>query len=164
MSAHAVASQTSGTVPLLPRDTAPSRPDNHRLPEPTTLIFRREGGAAIEDTVSPPREGRATDASRLSFPLPLTISAVVFAVSIAAGVWKIASDVRDIGTRFEGQAEAMRIQRDLDKERLERSAEKAQANIDSLKSTVDTIQKEQRLMQIEFQNFRESVLNIRGRQ
>jgi hypothetical protein len=134
------------------------------MPVPTAIPFRRDAETAIEDALSPPREGRATDASKLSFPLPLTISAVVFAVSIAAGVWKIASDVRDIGTRFEGQAESMKIQRDLDKERLERSAEKSQANIDSLKSTVDTIQKEQRLMGIEFQNFRESVLNMRGRQ
>jgi hypothetical protein len=117
---------------------------------------------AVEDPV-PPREGRSTDASKLSFPLPLTISAVVFAVGIGGAVWTIASDVRDIGTRIDGQAETARVQRDLDKERLERAAEKGQANIDSLKATVDAIQKDQRLMQIEFQNFRESVLNMQGR-
>lgn len=155
----------SGATPLLGRDVAPSRPESTNDPCPPRHLSAVGGGGftRMEPDVSPPREARATDASKLNFPLPLTITAVVFAVSIGGAVWTISSDVRDISTRIDGQVEAARIQRDLDKERLERAAEKAQASTDALKTTVDTIQKEQRLMQIEFQNFRESVLNMQGR-
>jgi hypothetical protein len=103
MSAHAVASQTSGTVPLLPRDTAPSRPDNRRLPEPTTPVSRREGGAAVEDDLTPIREGRSTDASKLSFPLQLVIGIVSGTLMLYVALSGLRSDVRDISTRMEAR-------------------------------------------------------------
>ena len=58
-------------------------------------------------TMSPPRE--LADASKLSFPLPLTITAIVFALGIGGAVWSIASDVRNINTRldYEGQIKAL---------------------------------------------------------
>jgi hypothetical protein len=103
-------------------------------------------------------------ASRINFPLQLVIVIVASALSAMGSVWAIQaglrSDIRDIHTQIEGQAETDKVQRELDDERLSRQSEKQQMANDTLRATVDTIQREQRLMQIEFQNFRESVLAI----
>jgi hypothetical protein len=120
-----------------------------------------------EVSVSHPQHNRrSTDVpvGRLSFPLQMVVGAVFATATILGGFWVVTSglrsDVRNINTLMEAQAEKSRLQRDLDRERLERAAEKQQAQNDAVKVTVDTIQKEQRLLQIEFQNFRQSMLTI----
>jgi len=121
-----------------------------------------------------PREARTTSALNVSFPLQLVIFIAVGVAGAVSGNWvmrsgdqaaqaQTQSDVRNIGTMIAGQNDTAKVQRELDKERSDRAAEKAQANIDALRATVDSIQKEQRLMQVEFQNFRESVLAMQGR-
>src|SRR5687767_6920154 len=93
--ANADSRTTSGTVPLWRRDTAPSRPGQTHLPEPTEASFRREGGAAVEDTVSPPRSASARERSsdvnitRLSVPLPVMVTVIGIALAIAAGLWRL---------------------------------------------------------------------------
>lgn len=101
--AHAV-SQTSGAVPLLGRDTAPSEPKQPNMPEPTAPSFRRQGEAALEDAVTPTlREGRSTDASKLSFPLQLVIGIVSGTLMLYVALSGLRSDVRDMSTRMEAR-------------------------------------------------------------
>lgn len=72
-------------------------------------------GLPEERDVSPPRDTRITDASKLSFPLQLVIAIVVGCVTIVSGQMlldrgrgdaqaQIQSDVRDILTRMEYEA------------------------------------------------------------
>ena len=114
------------------------------------------------------------NALNLSLPIQVVIYITVGVAGAVSGNWimrsgdqaaqaQTQSDVRNIGTMIAGQNDTAKVQRELDKERSDRAAEKAQANIDALRATVDSIQKEQRLMQVEFQNFRESVLAMQGR-
>lgn len=121
-----------------------------------------------------PREARSLNASSLSFPIQMVIFIAVGVAGTVSGNWvmrsgnqaaqaQTQSDVRNIATMIAGQAETAKVQRQLDRERSERLTEKSQAKIDSLAITVEAIQKEQRLMQIEFQSFRESVLTMQGR-
>lgn len=82
MTTHAVAqSTTSGAVPLLRRDTTPSEPEQTHLPGPTAPLFRRQGEAAIEDTV--PRPPRVGDATQLSIPILIVIAMLVSGVTAA---------------------------------------------------------------------------------
>jgi hypothetical protein len=119
--AHAVESQTSGPVTLLGRATGPSERRQPELPEPTTPTFRREGGAAIEDTVSPrdertTHEGRSTDFSRLIFSLPMVLAIVGTALTVSGTQYvfqagqraeqaQMASDIRSINDRLNSQKE-----------------------------------------------------------
>lgn len=83
----------------------------------TVAVYPDEGPFAStgEADVSPPREARSTDASKLSFPLQLVIAIVVGCVTIVSGQMildrgrgdsqaQIQSDVRDILTRMEYEA------------------------------------------------------------
>lgn len=128
----------------------------------------------VEDRWQGSPRSTSTDVSKLSFPIQMVIFIAVGVAGAVSGNWvmrsgdqaaqaQTQSDVRNIATMISGQNETAKVQRELDKERTDRAAEKSQANIDALKTTVETIQKEQRLMQIEFQNFRESVLSMQGR-
>ena len=93
----------SGAVPLLPRDTAPSKPRQPELPEPTAPSFRRQAGAAVEDALTPIRERLSTDASKLSFPLQLVIGIVSGTLMLYLALSGLRSDVRDISTRMEAR-------------------------------------------------------------
>lgn len=66
--------------------------------------------------MTPPREGRATDASRLMFPLPIVAAIVGTAITVVGGQYisnagirdqqrEIQSDIRDMKTRMEMQAQ-----------------------------------------------------------
>lgn len=69
-----------------------------------------------EAVVTPPREGRATDASRLMFPWPIVAAIVGTAVAVVGGQYasnasirdqqqSISSDIRDMRTRMEMQTQ-----------------------------------------------------------
>ena len=109
MTAHAVESQTSGSVPLWRRDTPPSEPSNRRLPEPTTPMFQREGGAAVEDALSPPRDTNARDRSsdvsitKVSVPLPMQAAVITVALYIASQLWGISARMDNVADLFEAQ-------------------------------------------------------------
>lgn len=62
-------------------------------------------------SMSPPREGRSTDVSKLTFPLPMAIALVTAAIAIAAGVWQIQSQVSLITARIDHERE-IRVERE----------------------------------------------------
>lgn len=79
---------------------------------------------AEEQDVSPTREARITDASRLSFPLQLVIAIVVGCVTIVSGqlvldrgrgeaLAAVQSDVRDILTRMEYEAKLKNVRDEM---------------------------------------------------
>lgn len=131
MTVHAVERTTSGPVPLLARETGPSEPSNRRLPEPTTPTFRREGGAAVEDIVSPPRDtsarDRATDLMRATVPLPYLVGVISIALAIAAALWTIRTDVQLINQRLDFEARL----READKENVNLIFKTLEAKIES---------------------------------
>lgn len=97
-------------------NTLPSEHEHDEMSVPTASYFRRESAPSIEAEVSPTREGRATDASRLTFPVQMMIGAIVMTVTIVGGIRYYAdeldksisaqaSDLRDIRTRMEMQTQ-----------------------------------------------------------
>lgn len=109
-----IKSFVSGTVPLLPRDTAPSEHEHDEMSVPTADHYRPDADAAVEDTVT--REARSTDAAKLTFPVQMVIGALVMTCTILGGVYgmvngirdsqmKTESDLRDLRTRFEMQSQ-----------------------------------------------------------
>ena len=83
---------------------------------PPLAVYSREEHPPQEATgVSP---AKTTDASKLSFPLPLVIGAIMFAVTVMGSMWMVVSDVRDIRTRMELQKEIDAINRQLLEERF----------------------------------------------
>lgn len=101
---YAVDSRTmSGTAPCVAED-GPSEHKQTLLARAHRAVFRRKGGPALEDdTVTPPREARSTDASKLSFPLQLVIGIVSGALMLYVALSGLRSDVRDISTRMEAR-------------------------------------------------------------
>lgn len=119
--AHAVDGLMSGPVPLLPKDTSPSRQQATHLPVPTVPIFRLRDGPAIEDTVSPPRApgaGRSSDVSitKVSVPLPMQAVVIAVALGIAAQLWGLGSRLDNLKTSFEARDKyEQRYQEQLEK-------------------------------------------------
>jgi hypothetical protein len=75
----------------------------------TTALFRRDLGTAIEDDVSPPREIRSTDVSRLRAQAGTIVAIVVAAISIVLYTERsnseLRSDIRVILNRLDSQKE-----------------------------------------------------------
>lgn len=105
----------SGTVPLLGRETAPSESEQDECPRPPAISFRRDAGAAVEEP-RVTRESRSTNAAKLTFPVQMVIGAIVMTTTIIGSVYgmtsgiresqmKTESDLRDLRTRFEMQAQ-----------------------------------------------------------
>lgn len=98
---HAVVSTTSGPVPLLPRETGPSKPRQRTLPEPTAPSFRPQEGTAIEDALTPPApdDHPTTDVMKLRVPLPIVValvgSIISGVLSAAVAGWAFSSGIRD---------------------------------------------------------------------
>lgn len=79
----------------------------------------KDDALSAETDVSPPREARSTDASRLTFPVQMMIGAIVMTAAIVGSFYamttpirelresqlKIESDVRDMRTRMEMQTQ-----------------------------------------------------------
>jgi hypothetical protein len=104
--------------------------------------------------MTPSREVRYTDAMKLSFPLQMVLVIVAACISAAGSVWAvnaatradnaaIHSDIRDIKTSMDGQ---IRLQD-------ERAS--------TLKSNIDTLQRDMRWQQVEIQNLKEMVLGAK---
>lgn len=70
-----------------------------------------------EPDVSPPREGRITDLTKTSVPLPFMLTVIAFAIAVAAGIWRIESQVTVIQT-------AISYERELDQQRATRQDER----------------------------------------
>lgn len=115
------------------------------------------GVLAKNDSVTPSREIRATDVQRLSFPLQMVIAAVIGAVTIYGTVqgatWGLRSDVRDILTRMQAQAELAAEKSRLQDERF-----------NSLRDTVQDMKRRVELQQYEVQRLNETIaaMNKRG--
>lgn len=67
--------------------------------------------------VSPPREARVTDLTKVSVPMPFMVTLVGIALAFAAGVWRVESNVSVIQN-------AMSYERQLDAERADRATER----------------------------------------
>lgn len=118
-------------------------------------------GLWSDDEVTPPRNEqsrRATDVSRLTFPLQLVIVIVAGVVSVYgatwAANWKQASDIRDMHTMMEMQ-ERVNVEKAKAQELRDTSLH------DQLKAVQDQIsaaERRQELLRLEFQQLREQVL------
>lgn len=103
------AETTSGPVPLLARSTGPSERRQPELPEPTTPKFRREGGAAVEDALTLPRDAssrdRSSDVSITKVHVPLIMQAAVIGVClfIASYLWKLDAGQNELYKLFEAR-------------------------------------------------------------
>lgn len=79
------------------------------MSEPAVYSGRRQMGPAPvltfrPDRVPPSEDARvdpSTDATRLAFPLPLTITLLATALAAAAGIWRIESKVSVLTTTIE---------------------------------------------------------------
>lgn len=102
------------------------------MPAPTALSFRPVPDAAIEDApVSPPRDEKTHDASKLSLPIGWVAGIVVFvvgfAINNALSMAALRSDVRDMLTRQEYEAKL----RDNDKMLLDQRFAALEAKIEA---------------------------------
>lgn len=117
----------------------------------TTAVFRRDVDTAIEDAVSPPREGRSTDVSRLSFPIQMVIAIVASALTVGGGIWAtnagLRSDVRDILTRMESEQRIRAI---------ETRAQEDRAN--SMNDSINEMKRRMELIQLQYNQLREDML------
>ena len=91
----------------------------------------------------------STDASKLSFPLQLVIVILSATGAIWATQYGLRSDVRDIRTRMELQAQ-------VDAERMKVQEERAA----QMKSTIESMQRRQELQGYELQALKESILKL----
>ncbi len=108
-----------------------------------------EGFWAHEE-VTPPREdrpARATDASKLTFPLQLVIQIAALLGAFWMVTSSLRSDVRDILTRME-------LSRVTDAEK----ASTLREQITGLAAQISAAERRQELLRLEFQQLREQVL------
>ena len=103
-----------------------------------------------------PPDRRSTDISRLTFPLQLVILIASTAVTASLAIWGtqagLRSDVRDIRTRAELQAEINQAQVKLADERAA-----------ALKEAMTAMQRRQELQQYEVQGLKEAILKLQSR-
>ena len=102
--------------------------------------------------ISAPQDlSRATLSSRMVVSIVLVVAGIIGGQM--ASTWGIRSDVRDISTKQAQKSETSKVTEQLKDERAA-----------MLKTTVDTISKDQKLQQLEIQSLRETILNQRRSQ
>jgi hypothetical protein len=144
------------------------------MPAPTALEFRRVTDAAVEDAVSPPHEERrheerrqdtSSDASRLTFTLPMVLAMLVCIAGTAFGmgamqyffqtsdraaatatqeaVLKMQSDIRSISERIDSQSkidEANKRADAAERSSQVQSYESTKQAVDSMRGVVQLLQ------------------------
>lgn len=110
---------------------------------------RREGFWAHDD-VTPRAEAqsrRATDASKLTFPLPLMLFIIASVVSILGGLYVLQSGIGNLQTRMDDRKILDAKQSELDAERNHNIEHQLESN-----------DKKYELLRLEFQQLREQML------
>ena len=123
------------------------RDHEERLTKAETLLGEHTFKLTALATASP-------DLSRMTLSPGLVIGIVTAIVSIVGGqvasTWGLRSDIRDINTHMNVQADADKNQKTLQDERAV-----------ALRNAVDEVKKKQDLQQLEIQSLRETILNQR---
>lgn len=78
--------------------------------------------------VSPPK---STDASRLTFPWPLTVGLIVFAVTIGSFVWRIEANVGAINARLDAREKSDAEIKDITQKYLDQRFATLESKIDA---------------------------------
>ena len=108
-------------------------------------------GAVLDHTMSPPRES-TIDAAKTHWTTPHVVQIVVFVVALGAAFWGVKSRLDVIDVRLESAAEVARVL--------------AQAQDDRVKEMKDDIAEMKRrleLVQIQYQQLRETVMATQPR-
>lgn len=152
MAIEAVYTGRSGTAPCGAED-GPGKHEQHTLPVPTAPSFRRQGGPAIEDALSPPREGRRDDdATKMSVPIlifiAMLVSSVTAAISASGVYWML---------RLTSQEAQLQMQADIRSIR-EGLASKAREDAADQRATAAEI----KLQMQSFDSTKEAVNTMRG--
>src|SRR5687768_9080791 len=91
-----------------------------------------------------PQHERRINAAGLTFTFQMLIGAIFATATIIGSFWLVTSslrsDVRNTNTLMESWRREISLQRDIDRERAERAAEKQQTQSDAMKATVETTQ------------------------
>lgn len=120
----------------------------------------RPSMAGVDD-VTPPREIRSTDVSKLSFPFQIVIAIAVSAVSASATIWAVQrntetaiasmqSDIRDVLTRMEAQTKLDEANRRL-----------ADLQTNNMKESIDDLGNRVKLMELQYTQLAKEI--IQGR-
>lgn len=130
---------------------------------PAVSVYTDDGRAIPElREMTPPRESRVTDASRLMFPWPMMIAIVGTAITVTgtqylgnAGVREtqaaIASDVRDMRTRMEMQAQ-IDIARN----------ESRQSEVKSQNEAINELKRLTQLLQLQYAALEKQIQQTKG--
>lgn len=151
--AYAESQNLSGTAPCVAED-GPSEHEPSILARAHHAVFRRKGGTAVEDTVTPPREARSTDLTRGYVPMPFIVGIVSIALAIAAAVWTIRTEVQLLSQRVDFEARS----RAEDKDAIMQALKTLEAKIDAARNgaaALSTMQDNERL--------RQEITKLRGR-
>lgn len=128
-------------------DTPPAEHEHDQMSVPTIGPFRRDAGPAIEDTVSPPREHRSSDASRLSVPILIVIamlvSSVTAAMSASAVYWMLRLGQSEAQSTIEADIRSIReglaAQERIDAADKRAAAAELNSQIQSFESTKQSV-------------------------
>ena len=152
-----------GTAPCVAED-GPSEHEQMHLSVPTEPIFRLQMAAAVEDTVSPPRENRdgpgrrSNDVTQMSVSvlvvIAMAVSSFTAAISASGVYWmlrlsnqeaqsQMQSDIRSIVERMESQRQINEADKRADaaeRDSQKRSDDSTKQAVDSLRGVVQLLQ------------------------
>lgn len=114
------------------------------MPVPTVERYRRVMDTALEGVLTP-REGRITDASKLTFPVQMVIGAIIMTVSIIASVYGMTNGIRESQLKTESDLRDLRTRMEM---QLQVDTARNEARAAELKSQNEAISELRRLTQL----------------
>jgi hypothetical protein len=117
---------------------------------PTAIPFRSDVALAIEEPVTPPREARSTDASRLTFPTQMMIGCIVMTAAIIGSVYGLTGGIRESQLRTESDMRDLRTRMEYQQRVNEADARAQTVVFDNMKTTVEQLRSQVQLLQLQY--------------
>ncbi len=96
------------------------------------------------------REGRATDAAKITFPVQMVIGAVIMTASIIGAVYGMTNGIRESQLKTESDMRDLRTRQEYQQRVNEADARAQSVVFDNMKSTVEQLRAQVQLLQLQY--------------
>lgn len=120
-------------------------------------VLTNDAPASETPEMTDSRPARATDASKLTFPVQMVIAMIVMTVSIIGAVYGMTNGMRESQLRAESDMRDLKTRMEYQQRVNEADARAQQVVFDNMKQTVEQLRAQVQLLQLQYSEINKQI-------